>query len=145
MGTAAPSPGKSVSVTIIGLVTVFWGVAEGIVGGTLFFRGAAISDDPRGGWGPVFDLMWILLALLGVAVLLHGVLMVVGGLGVLRRKRWGRVLTFIMATLAILWGLVSLAAGDKSVGSICYGGAQLLYGILAIAILFRKGAEFSRR
>jgi hypothetical protein len=61
---------------------------------------------------------------------------------VLLRKQGARILTFILAVLVILWGLLSLGALGTPV--IPFAAAQILYGILAFVILIKKGGEFSR-
>jgi hypothetical protein len=81
---------------------------------------------------------------IGVAFLLQGVLGMLAGLGVLWHKPWGRIMTFVVAVLAILWGLASLGFYDQGAIYIAFGAAQLLYGILAFVILIKSGAAFSR-
>jgi hypothetical protein len=65
----------------------------------------------------------------------------------LRRHR-GRILAFILAVLAILWGLLSLAAFNPDASGnaplIAFGVAQLVYGAVVLLILIKNGAEFSR-
>src|SRR6185503_18246434 len=44
----------------------------------------------------------------------------------------------------ILWGVAFLGSYDQGESSILLGAAQLLYGIFALILLIRNGAEFSR-
>jgi hypothetical protein len=74
----------------------------------------------------------------------QGVLGVLAGSGALGRRRWGRVLTFLVAVLAVLWDLLFLGGHDQGPTSIILGAAQGLYCVLACVVLARKGAEFSR-
>ena len=57
-------------------------------------------------------------------------------------------MTFIVAVLAILLGLVCLGAykqdADGNAFFIAIGVAQILYGVLALVILIKNGAESSR-
>jgi hypothetical protein len=91
-----------------------------------------------------------LMTVIGVASLLQGVVGMLAGLGVLWRKQWGRIVTFILAVLAILWGLLFMGgsfeggAFEQGATYIALGAAQLLYGILAFVILIQKRGEFSR-
>jgi hypothetical protein len=112
MNIAAPAgPGKSVAVTAIGLLTLLWGGAYAALGGSLIFAGSAMANDPAG--RGLLEFLGGMLALFGGAFLLQGVPMMLAGLGVLLRQQWGRILTFLMAVLAIVWGLASLGAYDK--------------------------------
>jgi hypothetical protein len=94
-------------------------------------------------WLPVLFLGRIVVIAIGVAFLPLGLAGLLGGLGALLRKQWGRILTFILAVLAILLGPLWAVGGDQDATDIALGAAQVLYGILAFVILIRKGAEFS--
>jgi hypothetical protein len=162
MSTAGPAaPSNSFAVTAIGLITMLWGGSYTALGGSLIFGATAMMTkhpgavDHAGGLADVDH--WVasmfagLATVIGVALLLQGVVGILAGLGVLWRKQWGRIVTFILAVLAILWGLLFMGgafeggAFDQSATYIGLGAAQLLYGILAFVILITKGAEFSGR
>ena len=85
---------------------------------------------------------------IGVAFVPQGILEMLAGSGVLWRKQWGRILTFIVAVLAILWGVASLGAYTQDANGnaffIAFGAIQILYGILAFVVLIQKRGEFSR-
>lgn len=157
MSTAAAGPEKSVAVAVIGLITMVWGGSYAALGGSFIFGATAMilkhPGDDRGGLADVDHWVASMFARLatgiGAVLLLQGVVGLVAGLGVLWRKPWGRILIFLLAMLAILWGL--LFAGGAFAGAfeqgaiaLALGAAQLLYGIFAIVILIQKGAEFSR-
>jgi hypothetical protein len=114
------------------------------MGGTIVWGGAAMANDPAGGWGPLLRVFAGLIVVLAVPFLLQGVLGLLAGCGVLMRKPWGRLLTFPLAVLAGLWGFAFLGDFEHDGSSIALGAVQLLYGILALVILIRNGAEFSR-
>jgi hypothetical protein len=89
------------------------------------------------------------------ALLVKAAFMVPAGVGVLLRKQWGRILTLVLAALALqfyLFALISVAqepVGDAH-GSlktivIVIAAAQVLYATLAFIILVKNGAEFSSR
>jgi hypothetical protein len=151
MSAAAPAGrSKNIAVTVLSLLTLLWGGGNAALGGGLLVGGAGWlahpGDEP---WGPVITLGGIIPALviaIGVAFLLLGILGLLAGLGLLLRQPWGRILTFIVAVLAVLSGLASLGAyepGDSSF-DIALGAPQVLYGILAFVILIMNGAAFSR-
>ena len=139
---ALARPSKSVAVTVLGLSTLLWGGAYAAWGGYFIFEGAAVLGHL---WAtaPVdgdFQRSFAHLAVVvGVVILLRGVLGLLGGLGVLMRKQWGRLLTLIVAVLAIWGGLHSLGGRYPAIAT-----AQLLYGILAFVVLRKNSAEFSR-
>jgi hypothetical protein len=153
MSTATlAGPSNSVIVTVLGLLTLLWGVAGAVCGGILIFAGGDLAvrmkdDAAAGGYAFLIRLIADFMIVIGVAILLQGVLGTLAGLGTLLRKPWGRILTCIMAVLAILWGLLFLSGyqhSDPNYAEIAAGAAQVLYGILALVVLMMNGAEFSR-
>jgi hypothetical protein len=80
---------------------------------------------------------------------LRGGFGLLAGLGVLWRKQWGRILTFILAILAVIVGLLLLNANMQDAGGdgalISFGAAEILFGILASVSLIKHGAEFFRQ
>jgi fumarate reductase subunit D len=149
MRTTSPAaPSNRVAVTVLGLITLLLGGAYAALGGQLILAGASWAGQSGGDpWGPVATLFGILPALLiavGVAFLPLGLLGLLAGAGVLLRKPWGRILTFILAVLAIQLGLVWVGGGDQDATDIVLGAAQVFYGILAFVILIGNGAAFFR-
>src|SRR5262245_17239881 len=142
MNTAASGSARSLSVTVVSLITMLFGAAYAILGASLIFGGAEMAKDPAG--GGLLEILGGILAVFGGAFLLQGVPMMLAGLGSLLRRQWGRILTLIMAVLAILWGLTALGAYDKGTSYIAFGAAQILYAILTFVILVKNGEEFSR-
>jgi hypothetical protein len=100
--------------------------------------------------GPVLG-AWLtlgaaLLVVVGVLFLLLGLLVLLAALGILWRKQWGRILTFLVAALAILLGLLWLSGVQDVVQdatALALGVAQVLYGILALVVLGMNRADFS--
>lgn len=151
MSTTVPAgPSKSIAVTALGLITLLWGGAHAAWGGWIIFAGADLGvrmqdDAAAGGVAYLLRLLADFMIVVGVAVLLQGVLGMLAGWGDLLRKQWGRILTFVTAVLAILWGLLFLSGFQRNVDSeIALGAAEVLYGVLAVVILVMNGAEFAR-
>ena len=140
--TPAAGASNTVAVTVLGLITLLIAGVYLAIGGVLTWGGAAMANDPAAGWGPLLEVFAVLTAVLGVLFLLQGVLGLLAGWGVLKRKRWGRLLTFPLAVLAVMWGLAFQEANSNS--SIALGAAQLLYGAFALVVLIRNGDKFSR-
>jgi hypothetical protein len=148
--TAAGSaePRKNAAVTIVGLSTLLLGGAYAVLGSFLIVAGAGwaiqAEADP---WGPVVTLLGFIpafLLVIGIASLSLGIFGVLAGFGVLLRRAWGRVFAFIQAVLGILCGLAFLSAYDQGAALIALGAPQVLYGILALVVLVKDRAEFSR-
>jgi hypothetical protein len=135
-------------VTILGLSTLLLGGAYAAVGGWVIFAGADMlvhpSKDPWIQLATFYGIVPALLIVLGLAVLPLAILGLLAGLGVLLRKQWGRVLTFTVAVVAILLGLLWVVGSDWDTTDIAVGAVQILYGSLAFVVLLKKRAEFSR-
>jgi hypothetical protein len=146
----AAGASKSVAVTVIGLITLLCGGGYAALGGNFLFGGASWLVRPDPNIGPVLG-VWLtlgaaVLVVVGILFLLLGILVLVAALGLLWRKHWGRILTFIVAVLAILLGLLWLSGVQDVVQDatdLALGGAQVFYGILALVILRMKRADFS--
>ena len=146
------SRSKSVAVTIIGLTTLLLGAAYAAVGGWFVFAGADWLEHPsQDPWVQTFalgGLVPIVIILLGIAFLMPGILGLLAGSGVLARKPWGRILTYIFAVPAILLGLLWISGVQDVVQDatdLAVGAVQMLYGIMAFVVMILNGAEFSTR
>jgi hypothetical protein len=141
-------PSKSVAVTVLGLLTLLLGCAYAAFGGSAIFAGTDWfvhgNKEPMadvialGGIVPGFIIMF------GIAFLPPGLLALCAGVGTLLRKQWGRILTYVVAVMAILLGLVWVIGSDQDLTDIAVGAAQILYGVLAFCILTLNCAEFYR-
>jgi hypothetical protein len=140
-----------VAVTALGLITLLWGGGYAALGGRLILAGVGwfVQPDPDlwkhiGAW---FGLGAALLVVVGILLLLLGILVLLAALGVLWRKQWGLILTFLGALLAILLGLLWLSGVEdvlQDATDLALGITQVLYGILAFGILSMKRTEFTR-
>lgn len=134
--------------TVIGLITLLLGGAYAAAGGRLILDGTSWAGRAEGDpWGPVSTLFGLgpaVLVAIGVAFLPLSLLGLAAGSGALLRQQWGRILTFILAVLAILLGLIWAVGGDREAADLAFGAAQISYGILAFLVLIGKGAEFIR-
>jgi len=84
-------------------------------------------------------------AVIGFVVLLFGIFAIIGGVGVIGRKQWGRILTLVLGALAGLLTLLFLAGSIVSPGNIIpvvFFGA---YCALVFVILLKQqyAVEFS--
>jgi hypothetical protein len=148
----ATGASKSVAVTVIGLFTLLCGGGYAIFGGYLIFAvvgwfGRPDADPLKQMMAPLVFLAAPFLVGVGVLFVLLGVLVLLAALGVLGRKQWGRSLTFLVAVLAILLGLLWLSGVEdvlQDAIDLALGVTQVLYGILALVILSMKGTEFSK-
>jgi hypothetical protein len=140
---------RSLPVTIIGVVCLLCGLGYLVVGGHLILGVAgwfAQPDPDSQVIAPVALLAAPLLILFGVLFLVLGFVDVLAALGILLRKQWGRILTFVAAGLAIVLGLLWLSGVNDIVQDatdFAVGAVQILFGVAAIIILSIKRAEFS--
>jgi hypothetical protein len=144
-------PSKSVTVTVIALLTLLCGGGYAALGGSLILAGMGWFEqpdpDPWKQIGALFGILPVLLVVIGVPFLVLGILVLLAALGVLRRRQWGRIVTIIAAVPVMLLGLLWLSGVQDvrwDTTELALGVAQVLYGILALVILIRKSAEFSR-
>jgi hypothetical protein len=128
MTTATRSGTADASVTAVGLITLLLGTAYTLTGGYLAVSGAVavkqLENDPTGGVGFLLQFLAGFVAVVGVVFLLQGVPGVLAGVGVLMRKTWGRILTFVFAAVAILWGLIFVAISKGDAVMLALGAAQ---------------------
>jgi len=89
-----------------------------------------------GGIVPGFIIMF------GIFFLPPGILALCAGAGVMMRKPWGHMLTYVVAIIAITLGLIWAIGSDQDLPHIAVGAAQILYGILAVVVLTVNCAEF---
>ncbi len=100
---------------VLGLIgALFMGILFGVLGGVAASEGEAEAGAALGALGGVFA---VVVAILALPQLLAGI-------GLHKRKNWGRILTFIVAALSIL----NLPIGTA-------------YGIYAFWALTRPGIE----
>jgi hypothetical protein len=138
---------KSVAVTAIGILTILWGGIYSVLGGMLAFAGDSLwgnldPNDPVGGFGPILKILAGLMMVIGVVWLVQGIPALFAGWGVLQRRQWGRIPTFLVALLAMFWSLFLLFSSDTK--WIAIGVIEFAYGVLAFVILIAKSKEFSR-
>jgi hypothetical protein len=107
----------------------------------------AVQDTAKAGGASAGGFLAGLGAILGVCVMAFGVIPLLGGIGVIQRKGWGRILTLIWAFVFLIFGLLGLGGMAMS-GFNGQGLIQVLIqlglGIWAIAVLFNSqyAAEF---
>ena len=109
---------RSGSVTAVGIVTIIIGSLSAL-SGLCVLVSVLIASVDRGGGFAGEQLGFVVGIMIGLVVLLWSIGMIVGGIGVLSRNSWGRILTLVVAAFGILLGLgcvvlmvVSLAAPE---------------------------------
>jgi len=140
---------RSRAVTAAGYGTLLWGAWNAVLGVTAIYNGIAWLTHPGDdAWWPVatlFGVLPVIVIVIGVAFVLYGVLSVIAGIGVLRRKRWGRILALILACLAVLTGAPALFLsfdGSVTASDLALVVTQLVYAVFALVVLATRGGEF---
>lgn len=144
------SASKSGAVTAVAVVNFVLGGLSIVCGGFMLLGGAAVTsmmgqggnvpggeqlpaDVPAGMIGGIVMIMAVVIMILGVP-------MIIAGVGVVKRRQWGRILTLILGAIAGILAVVNLI-NFNIVGILVDGG----YCALVFAILLQKqfAAEFS--
>jgi uncharacterized membrane protein (DUF2068 family) len=152
-GPSTPPATESGAVTAVSVVNYLLGVLQLMCGGCLTFGGGVLAglggfmNQEEAGLDPeqaeameqVMQLGGGVIAVLGVAYLLFGVLLLVAGYGVMKRQRWGRTLTLVLGGIAGVLAILGLLGGEW------FGTtANLAYAIFVFVVLLnrRYAAEF---
>jgi hypothetical protein len=131
-------------VTIIALITILWGIVQLALG--LF------CHLPGDRWVETSSLFATSLHNnASSAFVLQGILGILAGSGSLLRLQWGRIMTFILATVGLLWALDSTFAYLHQEDTyrwkallIPFAAIQVVYAIPAFVILFKNGVAFAQ-
>lgn len=138
-------------VTTVGIVNLVFGSIQLLCGGCMSFGGLmfigpmreAIQKEMDGGPGPeVADFVGVFMVVMIVVLLASGALLIAAGVGVLKRRPWGRILTFVLGGLTGVGTLFNMASMDP--GSIIPIGLGIAYCALVFGVLCksRYAAEF---
>jgi hypothetical protein len=72
-----------------------------------------------------------LIAAIGVCIMIFGIPLILAGIGVLKRRNWGRILTIVLGFIAGLFGVLSLL-NHSFVGAVIY----IAYCVFVLVVLF---------
>jgi hypothetical protein len=103
-----------------------------------FFGGAVAADPDAPGArdaAGAFGMLAAFGAVMGIIIILVAGLWILAGVGLLKRRQWGRIITLVLAVITGILAVLSLFGGDlRSIlfGLIVYGG----YTALAFAALW---------
>ena len=81
----------------------------------------------------------VVTGIMGICIMVFGVPMIIAGIGVIKRRQWGRVLTIVLGSISIAFAVLNLI-GLNIIGVLVNGG----YAVLVFVILLNKqyAAEF---
>jgi len=150
--SSIPTPqGRNAAVNVVGVCTILWGGWHIVLGvWTILIAIGWFAKADTEPWWPVlmlFGLLPLIAIVIGLGFVLYGLLGLFAGSGVIRRKRWARTATFFIASLAVLFGLMSVnVSSDQGMSGldVAVTAIQVAYGILALVVLARNGSEFRR-
>ncbi len=146
VGPSLPAPFNRVSVTFVGVLNLVFGCLFACLGiGNLLVGGlaAVLYQEGVGRQNPKAFLPTLsgVMAKVGFLLFLIGLAWTIAALGVLYRKKWGRVLMLVFAVPIFLLGLLSLVGGEAI--SLLFGVVLILNGIFTFVVLLKRGSEFS--
>ncbi len=102
---------RSGSVTGVGVISIILGSLVLLCGFCVMVSGLAFAGGAGvGAPGNMFPFQMAAGVLIVIALLfiIFGVLYLVGGIGVLQRRNWGRIMTIVMAAFSALFGILYL-------------------------------------
>src|SRR5262245_17408996 len=150
------------AVTAVGVVNLVFGVIGTACGlafmflftmiASLFFGAAkeaskeATTEQAKQATEAAGGLMGLLAgfgAIVGICFIAIAALWIVGGIGVLKRQQWGRILTFVLGALTAILAILSVPGigqnpGNALLNIAIFGG----YTAFVYIILIKNGAEF---
>lgn len=147
-GQAPPSG----AVTAVAIVNFIFGGLAAICGAVMLVGGGAIANAIMGagndpnlnmeGAGVAAGALGGFVMVIALIVLLVAALYIFAGVGVIKRRQYGRILCFVLAGLHILSLVLNLAQGNINILSILISGG---YIALVFAVLLNRqyAAEFA--
>ena len=132
---------------VVGLLTL--GMGGLLLLGSALFAGAEGSAELETVvGGNLADAFAGVFAVIGAVALLWGLLEIVGSIGMLAHRGWGRAIGLVAGVLGLLvWGLSFLSAlgsGPEAGSSIAFAGVLAAgYGVTVVAVV-TGGAHFRR-
>jgi len=151
MSDVSAVPGRNATVTAAGVLTVVWGCWHVILGvWTVLIAVGWLAKANSEPWWPVltfFGLLPLIAIVIATGFVLYGLLGLFAGVGVIRRRRWARIVTGVIAGLALFLGVLTIIVpSDQSIGGLdlVTTSIQILYGAFTVLVLATRGAEFSR-
>lgn len=127
---------------VLSAINLFCGIAATVaaIGGAALF--GSIGGEGAAAGKAIGGIWFVLFIIVAILYFVMGVLLLMGGIGLLKRANWGRVLTLICAGLAgvgALFQVFGIINGNFSsiVGFLLYAG----YCVAAFVVLLSKGAN----
>jgi hypothetical protein len=133
-------------VTAVAVVNFVLGGLNALCGGLLLLGGGvaagagatgAVGGEPEA--AAAATIVGGVLIVLGILVLLLSLPTIIAGVGIVKRRQWGRILTLILGGISGVLGLLSLIALQPG------GLLQLAYAIFVFVVLLNEkyAAEFA--
>jgi hypothetical protein len=129
------------TVTVLGVISVVHGSLVLLGGMCMVLVGAAAgigaqAAQQQGAPGSLIALIAGLIFVLAFGLLLYGSGMIVGGIGLLNRSNWGRVLTLVTGSFGFLFALLSLVGVLNSLTSADANPEDRAGGVVICLVLF---------
>lgn len=129
---------------VLGVLIGFAGLLFALVGAA--FPAMRESPDLVDQLGPLPESFGVFILVLGLVLLGWGVMEVLAGAFVMRRRTWARIAGIVTGILGALAGLAGSLPGDTGANVVAISISLLFLGahVYAIWVLVRAGAWFSR-
>jgi hypothetical protein len=145
-----PPTGSNGAITAVAVLNFVYAGLSLICGLLLFIGGALFASEGSrferefGGSGATSAGVGALVILLALVALGHGGGSIAGGVGVLNRRQWGRILSLVLAGVAILLALLSLIATFQPNGAANILGVLLYLGYAVPVLILLLNPENAR-
>jgi hypothetical protein len=120
----AAAGGRTTLAAVAGVAMIILGVLGGLFGLAIAVFGSSVVKQldlsQYGDFGNVNDPAAIVsgaIAFVGILVLLYSLVYLIGGIGIVRSRNWGRVMGLIVGILSGLFWLLSVTGGSSASGS----------------------------
>jgi len=138
-------PARPTGVTLAGIFLIVMGVLALLAGVLALAGGAMFANMFQGPDGGLFAGLF---AFIGVIILFWAILHLVGGIGSLQGKGWGRWTGIVVAVITVIFGVLGLlgSMGRTDAGGLVFQVVFIaLYALTAWALIKASGYFSARR
>lgn len=147
----AATSGRTMLAAIAGVGLIVLGVLGGLIGLAIAVFGSSVVSQfdltQYGDFGDINDPAAVIsgaIAFVGIIVVAYSLVYLIGGIGIVRSRGWGRVMGLIVGILSGLFWLMSVTGGGGSTGGNIFFPLLMLvihaYVVVVLIIFWRRKA-----
>jgi hypothetical protein len=143
---SATGYGRSFVVVLAGFLLLTWGLVFGLAGGLVMWLGSL--DEIVAGFTLDTEVLGLVeefnkqASAYGAILLILGIMQLIGGVGILAHRTWGRAFGVVLGLLGTIWGIglllsaVRLDLGDFRIQGLLAGDEPALGGALIVLLCY---------